>query len=46
MKLSINITGQIKEEEMTKIRGAVDKLLQEHFKSFKFTWQLLRGLEK
>ena len=46
MKVKIEITGQIDFKDVDKLRQKVDMLLIEFFKSFKFNWELIRGLEK
>lgn len=44
MKVKIEIVGQ--SEDVSKLRADVEKILEKHFKSFKFNWELIRGLEK
>ena len=46
MKVKIEIVGQIKEDNLSQLRLDVDVLLKNFFKSFKFNWELIRGLEK
>lgn len=45
MKLKIEINGLVDAKEVTKLRNDVEKILEKHFKSFTFKWELMRGLE-
>jgi len=44
MKVKIEIVGQV--DEVGDLRKDVETILQTHFKSFKFNWEQIRGLEK
>jgi hypothetical protein len=44
MKVKIEIVGQVEATE--DLRKETDKILDKYFKSFKFNWELLKGLEK
>lgn len=46
MKVKIEISGIPKTERIHEIRGAIDKLLEKEFDSYKFIWELNKGLEK
>lgn len=40
MKIEIKIVGQVKPQDIKTVRGKVDKMLEEDFESFKFSWEL------
>ena len=46
MNLKIELTGVIEDKQIEPIRKVMDQLLQQHFKSFTFNWQVKRGLNK
>ena len=46
MNVKINIAGIPKNKEIQHIRGAIDKLLDEKFESFKFIWEVNKELDK
>jgi len=46
MKVKIEINGLVEDKEINNVRGIIDKLLVDKFESFKFNWELVKGLEK
>ena len=45
MKVTIEIKGMINENNIDELHKDVQNVLKKYFKSFKFGWQILRGLE-
>jgi hypothetical protein len=47
MKITIDIVGQIDDEKkIPDIQKTIEKLLHDNFKSFRYNWELVRGLQK
>jgi len=46
MNVKIEIKGIPKDKEIHKIRGIIDKLLEENFQSFKFNWEVNKELKE
>jgi len=45
MKIRIEINGQIDEKQNEEIRKEQDKILKRYFQSYKFTWEMSKGLK-
>ena len=43
--VKISISGVIDPKDMKDIRGQIDKMLENHFLSFKFNWEINKGGE-